>query len=173
MNNGNQKNQIKEKEDKSRYSWLVLIAIPIISILIYLFFSKNLGYRQSIALAHMITAIVSAILIIYLAIQFRIKQKILHKEIAYLMAVFGILSLYFSFVYGFSLKISTEMKDLHNIFGFIALGLSLIPIAVKPGGKYKLHCRLATVAALFAILSIITGFLAYTNLIYKIIGISL
>lgn len=114
---------------------------------------------------HLITAMVSAILIIVLAIQLHIKKFKFHKEIAYVMAATGILSLVFSYLIGITLSPGT-MVGSHNIAGFASLGFSLLPLLIKARGN-KTHCYLGYVAAFFAILSIITGFLAYGSVIFK------
>ncbi len=121
-------------------------------------------------MGHLITSMSASVLIIYLAVQFRLKQRAFHREAAYLMTIFGILSFYFAWKYGFALQFSLNTADLHNIFGFLSLGLSLFPMILRPGGKLKLHCRIATTAAFFAILSIITGIMAYGHHILRIFG---
>jgi threonine/homoserine efflux transporter RhtA len=168
-----EKNQNMKKNTIDYRILPLALIIAAIALILYLIFSQDIGNRQRIALAHIITSTIASILIIYLAIQLRVKQKFLHKEIAYLMGVFGILSFYFAWNYGFELKISTDPRDMHNLIGFLSLGLSLIPIFVKPGDKYRLHCRIATAAALFAILSIVSGIIAYQHMVSKIFGIYL
>lgn len=150
-----------------------LIVGALIVFLVLLFIESNvlnLGLRRKLAFGHILTATIASILIIYLAVQFRLKKKEFHKEAAYLMAVFGILSLYYSLLYGFTLKFSLDLIDIHNISGFAALILSLVPMFVKPGGKNKLHCRIATASAVFAIISLITGIISYQHLIFRIFG---
>jgi len=138
--------------------------------LIYEGLTAGLGAKQSAAAGHFLTSITASILIIYLAIQFRMKQRKFHKEIAYLMAMFGLLSLYFSWEYGFALQLSLNLTNMHNVFGFLSLALSLFPVIVRPGGKHRIHCRVATAAAMFAILSILTGIIVYQHLILNILG---
>lgn len=130
----------------------------------------GLGTRQTIALLHIITSLVSSILIIYLVVQFRIKQKKFHKEIAYLMAFTGLASLYFSWQYGFIISLGTDMRNIHYITGFLALFLSLLPMVIKSGEKMKLHCRIATASAVFAVISIVSGFLGYQDMIVNILS---
>ncbi|MEM3369664.1 MAG: hypothetical protein QXE90_02305 [Candidatus Micrarchaeia archaeon] len=131
---------------------------------------NQLGTRQTIALWHILTSLFSSILIVYLAIQFRMKQKKFHKEIAYIMAITGLASLYFSWQYGFVISLNADIRNIHYITGFLALILSLLPILIKPGGKMKLHCRIATAAAVFAIVSIITGIIGYQDMIINILS---
>jgi hypothetical protein len=114
--------------------------------------------------AHLITAVISALLIIVLAIQLKLKKFKFHRQIAYVMAATGILSLVFSYLIGIRLSFG-NMVGLHNIVGFAALCLSLLPIFIKAKGG-KLHCYIGYAAAFFAILSIITGFLAYGAVIF-------
>lgn len=147
-----------------------LLLIPIILLLAYMELTANLGMRQSAAVGHILTSVAASVLIIYLAIQFRLKQRKFHKEVAYLMAFLGILSLYFAWQYGFAIQVSFNAISMHNIFGFVSLALSLIPVAIKPGGKHRLHCRIATAAAIFAVLSIVTGIIGYQHLILNVFG---
>ncbi len=129
----------------------------------------ELGTRQTFALLHMATSLISSILIVYLGIQFMLKQKKFHKEIAYIMAITGLASLYFAWQYGFIISLSMEVRNIHYISGFAALILSLMPIVIKSCEKMKLHCRIATAAAIFAIVSIITGIIGYQDMIINIL----
>ncbi|MEM3408438.1 MAG: hypothetical protein QXF07_01940 [Candidatus Micrarchaeia archaeon] len=148
----------------------LFVLVLILSNLFAYRYDNQLGTRQTIALWHILTSLVSSILIVYLAIQFRIKQKKFHKEIAYIMAITGLASLYFSWQYGFVISLNADIKNIHYITGFLALILSLLPILIKPGGKMKLHCRIATAAAVFAIVSIITGIIGYQDMIINILS---
>lgn len=118
--------------------------------------------------AHLITAVISALLIIVLAIQLHIRRFKFHRQIAYIMAATGILSLIFSYLIGISLSPGT-MVGSHNIAGFASLGFSLLLLFIRAKGG-KMHCYIGYIAAFFAILSIITGFLAYGAVLFNSTG---
>jgi predicted heme/steroid binding protein len=115
-------------------------------------------------LIHFISSIISAILIIALSAQCFFKKMGYHKWIAITMVVFGIISFISSYLYGFILSIDLTMESLHNLFGFASLILSFLPfIIVYVFKKSSLHYKVSYLASFFAMLSIITGLVAYNG----------
>ncbi|MBI5229497.1 hypothetical protein HY991_05270 [Candidatus Micrarchaeota archaeon] len=122
----------------------------------------EIGIQKIYFVLHTLSSIIAAFLIIWLAVGSALQKTRLHKQIAYAMAASGIISLVFSLAYGFSFSLT--LRGIHHTFGFISLGLSLVPFLVKHS-KNRLHCNLAYMAAAFAVLSIITGIIAYWSVI--------
>ncbi|GEM_PF-6816646 len=122
------------------------------------------GQQESFRLffiGHAVASAISALLIIVLAAQLRLKRMQYHRQIAYAMAFFGVAGLLFSLLAGF--RFTPDIYGAHNASGFVALGLSLAPMLVR--SKDGLHCKLAYAAAFFAVVATITGVLAYAPLI--------
>jgi len=111
-------------------------------------------------LLHMITAVIAAVIIIYLSLACRLKKhnKSLHKWLSITMALCGITSLVGSIGLGLSF-------DIHHVTGFIALILSLIPFARYILKTSIWHHTIGDLAAIFAAISLVSGFINYGGLL--------
>lgn len=105
------------------------------------------------------------LLILVLAFQGIRRDFRFHKHLSFLLVPTSIASLYGSLAFGFSFDLSPY--GLHNLFGFAAFFASIIPFAIYISRK-KLntyHCLPAYVAAIFAILALISGLIAYAPIL--------
>ncbi|MEM3399727.1 MAG: hypothetical protein QXP42_02760 [Candidatus Micrarchaeia archaeon] len=125
------------------------------------------GMHRLYFVLHSITAVSAAILILYLGVQFSMRKPQYHKEIAYFMAIAGFVSLASSFLYGISFDIN--LRGLHNLLGFASFLLSLMPFITAYFGRQP-HCALGYITAFLAVLSIISGFVAYWDVLVRFAG---
>lgn len=109
---------------------------------------------------HLISSVIAGLLIIYLSISCRLKKKY-HKELSIIMALSGIVSLISACLYGFTLEFSFNLVNIHNWIGMTSLILSLLPFIRYLTRTSEWHYLIGDLAAVFATVSIITGFIAY------------
>lgn len=116
-------------------------------------------------LLHSICSVLAALLAIFLGISAFRKDFKHHRGAAFAMLVFALIGLLGSFFYGFSIDWTNifSASQLHSIFGFAALLCSLLPFLFR---KSRFHCWIAYLAAFLAALSILTGLLAYSAIIF-------
>jgi len=115
---------------------------------------------------HTFSSIISGVLIIYLSLSCRFNKLGHHKLVSIVMGLTGVISLVSSFVYGFTLELSFDLIQFHYYAGFISLILSLVPFFRYLVKSSEWHYRVGDFAAVFAVISLVTGFINYWGVIF-------
>lgn len=116
---------------------------------------------------HTLSSIIACVFIVYLSLSCRFKfyNKLIHKWLGISVGVLGLVSLVSSLFYGFSFDLRFEPSSVHVYAGFASLILSELPFLRYVIKSSKWHYRLGDFAAFFALVSLITGFIAYWSVL--------
>jgi len=118
---------------------------------------------------HALTASAAFVLIVFLALQCRFRLAFrYHKHVSILMVLFGLASLAGSLGYGFILGLDLNLYQLHNLTGFASLFTSLgsFVLALFRKRFLGLHIKLAYIAAVFAVLAMLTALVYYWDYMF-------
>ncbi|MBD3312225.1 hypothetical protein GF352_02095 [archaeon] len=116
---------------------------------------------------HTISSIIASILIIWLALSCLLKKIKGHKYISVLLLGVSIISLVSSMLYGFSINLSLTWANIHYLTGFASLILSLLPMIAFITKRDQWHYNFGYAAAVMVVVSLITGFVAFSGLMFS------
>lgn len=114
---------------------------------------------------HTISSVIASILIIWLALSCLLKRIKGHLIISLFLVLTSIVSLVSCMLYGFSLSLSLDWANIHYLTGFASLTLSLIPMLALITKNDVWHHRFGYAAAVLVVISLVTGLVAYWEVI--------